>query len=138
MRKELWKPLILAAAIVLADGIIMHAWAQAPATHQTSTLSVNDVSLNVTADGVTQLRLSASMTSENGVGMTCLTWTADGTMGHFCEALTSGESQYACTLQGGTTVTGTCTCTGACAGLPNGCVELGGTLNGGTCTFPYP
>jgi hypothetical protein len=130
-----WRSLLsLCSALLLACGVVALVGAQA-ISQQTSTLSVNDVSLHVTATDIAQLRLSASTTSENGVGMTCLTLTADGTTGQFCEALTSGASAYVCALQGGTTVTGTCTCTGACAGLPNGCAELGGVLNGTTCTF---
>jgi hypothetical protein len=126
--------IFLGLSMVISYGVMDMAIAQ---SRSTSTIRVNDVSVRVTTTGITQLRISSSTTSQNGVGMTCVQLRFDGTAGEFCEDINSGASSYVCEVRrvGTTPVSGNCTCTGVCAGLANGCADFGGVLTGNRCDF---
>jgi hypothetical protein len=132
------KPIIfLGLSMVISYGVMDMAIAQSPGRQRTSNIRINDVSIRVQTRGITQLRISSSTTSQNGVGMTCVQLSFDGTAGEFCEDINSGASSYVCEVSSnGTTVSGNCTCTGVCAGFANGCTDLGGEIVGGRCEFP--
>src|SRR5215211_3598962 len=100
--------------MVILCGVMAMAIAQ---SRSTSNIRINDVSVRVQTTGITQLRISSSTTSQNGVGMTCIQLNFDGKAGEFCEDINSGASRYVCEVsRAGTTVSGNCTCTGVCAG----------------------
>ena len=127
--------IFLGLSMVILCGVMAMAIAQ---SRSTSNVRINDVSVRVQTTGITQLRISSSTTSQNGVGMTCVRLSFDGTAGEFCEDINSGASRYVCEVsRAGTTVSGNCTCTGVCEGLANGCSELGSPLPpaGGRCDF---
>jgi hypothetical protein len=131
------KPIIfLGLSMVISYGVMDMAIAQ---SRSTNNVRINDVSFRVTTQGITQVSISSSTTSQNGVGMTCVRLNFDGKKeGQFCEDINSGASRYVCEVSGaGGTVSGTCTCSGVCEGLQGGCDDLGGTLNstGDTCNF---
>jgi len=126
----------LALAVLLAAVLVVTLRYGVSASSETSTVQVGNVRLTVTTEGTTQLRLTSSTTVENGVGFTCLRLSVDNTTNEFCEAADAAPTAYACAVRGTQRhVAGTCTCEGVCAGLANGCADLGGTVTEGVCTF---
>jgi hypothetical protein len=114
----------------------------------TSTVSSGAVSTTVTTIGGSNVNLSTSTTTHNGQVNTCIQIVVDDLLGEFCEGAPSGPLTYQCDLTSDLSgVHGTCLCQSsapnllpqACAGLEEGCVQLGGevqeTVEGKLCVF---
>jgi hypothetical protein len=130
------KPIIfLGLSMFISYGVMDMAIAQSPGRQSTSNIRINDLHFRIQTSGITQLQISSSTTSQNGVGMTCVKLSFDGKAGQFCEDVNS-DAHYVCQVSRDGNIAGSCTCTGVCDGFETGCETFGGTVNGGgTCNF---
>lgn len=140
-------------AVLLAIGVsgtlaLGESRADRPAGTTTSTVSSGAVSATVTTTGSSNVILLTSTTAHDGRMSTCIQIAVDDLWGEFCEEAPSAPLTYQCDLTSDLSgMHGTCICQSstpdlppqACAGLEEGCVQLGGeiqeTAEGKLCAF---
>jgi hypothetical protein len=133
----------VSGALALGQGRAVRA-----AATTTSTVSSGAVSATVTTTGGSNVSLLTSTTAHDGQVNTCIQIVVDDLSGEFCEEAPSEPFTYQCDLMSDLSgVHGTCVCQSsaphllpqACAGLEEGCVQLGGevqeTAEGKLCAF---